>query len=253
MKPQSDDYASLTPNLARLLARYLDRPHLRGESASSDAGEVIPHDAAVGFPLDVDDAWADTRMVLDARSPERLVPQAFADAVPVLPHWHALPMAAGHFAQQVADMQPFLNTPQLTDLYAADLAREIRPPEATLHAVQALLTSNDSELQIIAWGLLRQWRLSPPDQPAASADWINANERAASAWLRGEANTAQAMWNQAEPVPAVLFNRGMAALFTGAIPAAIPALTAAMEVLSEESGWHHLAGFYRAAAEMRQG
>jgi hypothetical protein len=84
-----------------------------------------------------------------------------------------------------------------------------------------------------------------------SAEWqpMHANELAALAWHRGDADKALALWqSQPDSVP-VLFNRGMALLFLGRPASARPHLTAAVEKLPDSSAWHHLGQLYLALTQ----
>jgi tetratricopeptide (TPR) repeat protein len=76
------------------------------------------------------------------------------------------------------------------------------------------------------------------------------NERAALAWQRGDAADALARWEALSDSPAVRFNRGMALLFLGRSAEARAALTAAIDVLPDGSGWRDLAELYRTLAEI---
>ena len=72
---------------------------------------------------------------------------------------------------------------------------------------------------------------------------------AALAWHEGKSKQAMALWEKQEPSTPVIFNRGMAALFTGNAKAAQEALTAAVGAIPETSPWHHLGRLYLALAE----
>ena len=88
------------------------------------------------------------------------------------------------------------------------------------------------------------------------ASWTDApagmllNERAALAWHRGQVEEAREIWakhpNQSSP--AVLFNRGMAALFADRPREAAALLMKALTGLPEKSAWHHLARLYLVTA-----
>jgi hypothetical protein len=95
-------------------------------------------------------------------------------------------------------------------------------------------------------------RLDPLEANIPSA-WHPAwqNESASLAWHMGHTERARAMW-QAQPdsIP-VLFNRGMAALFSDQPVVARANLAATIEKLPATSAWHHLARVYLVLAEMR--
>ena len=77
------------------------------------------------------------------------------------------------------------------------------------------------------------------------------NEEAALLWQRGKLEKAAEIWSQLPDSPAVLFNRGMAALFLGQSAVARECLKKAVAELPESGGWHHLGSLYLALAEMR--
>ena len=70
-------------------------------------------------------------------------------------------------------------------------------------------------------------------------------------WHRGRAEEAVARWQDQADSVAVLFNRGMAALFLGDAVAAREALSRAAAALPEIGAWHHLARLYVAMASVR--
>jgi hypothetical protein len=80
--------------------------------------------------------------------------------------------------------------------------------------------------------------------PSAEYRAVHANEVAALAWHRGQAERAAQMWRGMADSAVVLFNRGMAALFLGEKESARVALERAIAGLAETSAWHHLAGLY---------
>ena len=75
------------------------------------------------------------------------------------------------------------------------------------------------------------------------------NEQAALLWHRGRHGEAIKRWQSLPETAPVLFNRGMAALFAGDKSAARRDLTAAVAVIPESSGWHHLGRLYLALAQ----
>ncbi len=90
--------------------------------------------------------------------------------------------------------------------------------------------------------LLGRW------QPPAEWQAAHANEKAALAWHRGQAEEAAALWrDQPESLP-VLFNRGMSGLFLGDAATAHETLIRATAELPETGAWHHLGRLYLALA-----
>jgi hypothetical protein len=80
-----------------------------------------------------------------------------------------------------------------------------------------------------------------------------ANEAAALAWHGGKPAEAVAAWDSHSDSVPVLFNRGMAALFTARPKDAAAWLGRAVDGIPDGSAWHHLGKLYLAVAEMRNG
>jgi tetratricopeptide (TPR) repeat protein len=110
---------------------------------------------------------------------------------------------------------------------------------------------------LLAAGVLRlARRFEEADELLKSktpAAWkaLRANEEAALAWHRGQAEEALASWQTQKASVPVLFNRGMAALFLGRAADAQTALHQAVDQLPDTSAWHHLGHLYLALAEAR--
>ena len=90
-------------------------------------------------------------------------------------------------------------------------------------------------------------------QGEAPAVWkaLRANEEAALAWHRGQAEEALALWRTQKASVPVLFNRGMAALFLGRPTEAQTVLREAVAQLPDTSAWHHLGHLYLALTSAR--
>ena len=178
-------------------------------------------------------------------------PMLVASQEPVV----ALAFAVGNFPQMVRHVQPLLHSRKFS---------EMRPAPGRAIPVPALLAWTNEQTTyppiLLALGALRLARqfdeagkLLAKHQPQVPAEWQSAlaNENAALAWHSGKADDALKMWkSQPESVP-VLFNRGMAMLFTDKRADASKALTVATRQLPEESAWHHLGQLYLALAQMR--
>lgn len=194
--------------------------------------------------------------------------EAFAAAGRKLPEWaaivkahepmFAIPMAVGNYPQALRDILPLLGGVRLMELRPKvdrPLALEALPEWGVKKAA-----SSDLASALLAAGALRLARrfaeaeaLLAQITKNASADWAGliANEEAALAWHRGEFNEAEKLWQQ-NPLansPAVLFNRGMAALFQDRKADAAKLLAQAVRTLPESSGWHHLGRLYLTIAE----
>jgi hypothetical protein len=252
---------SSQPPLADLLAGYLRRQavaHADGVGYAPPAGEVVPYDLTPAQPVDPRLAWQETVAVLRTWQPTT------AD-LPAPPEWPTLvtahePAAAvalccGNFPQLVRDLHPILQAPDLAALRPTgnrpvavpsllDWAAQQTAFPQVLPAVGALRLARQFDA---AAELLHRPRAAVPVPWQAA--W--ANEEAALAWHRGRHEEAAALWQEQPESLAVLFNRGMAALFLGGSGEARAPLSAAIARLPEESGWHHLGCLYLALAEMR--
>jgi hypothetical protein len=251
--------------LSELLARYVQRQasaHADGVAFADTAGEVVPYEAAPVQPVDPRVAWNDAVRVL---SFFQTVP---APSLPAPPDWPPLVAARepvvtlafclGNFPQLVRNLHPLLHAADLTTLrpsaarpasvpalldWAAQTARQRRYPQVLL-ALGALRLAGQFDG---AAELVEEHR---PDVPAEwQAAW--ANEEAALAWHRGRTDEAVELWQAQAASVSVLFNRGMAALFTGKPADARTSLSEAAEQLPEDNAWHHLSRLYLALAEMR--
>jgi hypothetical protein len=253
------------PPLSELFARYLARQataHEEGLGLADLGAEVVPFDAVPVQPIEPRLAWAEATAVLRALG---LPNDAVAGRVP--PDWPALvaghepevalPFCLGNFPQMVRHLPALLHQPELGGPRVA-APRTVPVPGLEEWAVETA-RSKDCRQTLLAAAVLRLARQFDAagrlldGLTAAPTAWqgVLANERAALAWHRGEADEAAASWReQAESVP-VLFNRGLAALFLGNAAEARAALAGAAAALPEDAAWHHLARLYLALAEMR--
>ena len=137
--------------------------------------------------------------------------------------------------------RPVFNNLPLNLWAAASAGKGLFPQVLLAAGVLRLARQFDKASEL----LNRHRATTPPEWQAA---W--ANEEAAIAWHRGQAHEAAILWQKQSPSIPVLFNRGMAALFLGKPKDAGPALTEAVDQLSEKDGWHHLGRLYLALAGM---
>ncbi len=254
------------PALADLLAQYLHRQASAQEAgwASADAGaEVVPYEAVPVQPVDARLAWEEALTALEWAQPE-----ADLSAVTVPPEWASLvagqepvmglAFCAGNFPQAVRNLHALLQTADLKDLRPG-AARPIAAPMVVSWADEVRRAGRFPDT-LVAAGVLRLAKqfaqaeeLLALDEGKVPAAWRNAcaNERAALAWHRGQAEEAIHLWqSQTETIP-VRFNRGMAALFSDQPQEARSWLAKAVADLSEDTSWHHLGKLYLALAEMR--
>lgn len=254
------------PNLQELFARYLQRhaaARADGLAPADTTGEVIPHEAVSAQPVDPRVAWQDALGVLCFYQPD-----AGKGSLPAPPDWPALtaspepvvalPFCAGNFPQLVRNLQPLLQASDVTALRPS--AGRPAPVSALLDWAAQIIQKRQYPQALLALGALRLARqfdraaeLVQQARAQAPVEWQAAwaNEEAALAWHRGQAEQARKLW-QTQPASApVLFNRGMAALFADKLTEARSNLQKATEQIPEDSSWHHLGRLYLALAEMR--
>jgi hypothetical protein len=253
------------PPLSELLAGYLQRQAIAHEAglAFADIGEVVPHEAAPAQPVDPRLAWSEALGVLPYfhagfqatafRAPPDW-PTVVATHEPAV----ALAFCVGNFPQLVRNLQPLLQARELSALRSSTA----RPMSATALLDWATQTSGKRSfpqviLALSALRLLKQFdraaELVRQQHGNVPAEWQAAwdNEEAALAWHQGRADEAATCWQaQLASVP-VLFNRGMAALFTDRPVEARTCLSGVVDQLPEGGAWHHLGRLYLAMAEMR--
>jgi len=252
------------PNLADLLARYLNRQaeaHALG--TITPAGEVTPYEAGPVQPIDTRLAWEEALVALRyyGAAPDTVAGQ-------VLPHWPtlvtgqppvvALAFALGNFPQLVRDFHQLLHgaTPAPP---RAEPALPVAVPQLQEWA-DAVAARRQFPQMLLALGVLRLARqFETANDYARQHDhhfpspWRGGweNEKAALAWHAGEANRARQLWEELEPTAPVRFNRGMADLFLGQPSVARTELEGAAAQLPENSAWQHLARLYLTLAAMR--
>jgi hypothetical protein len=237
------------PSLEDLMVKFLaSRSDAAAAAVEPGEGEVEPHEVAAGFRVDPRAAWTDatatTPGVHTPGSPAVQLPPDWATLVNQPASAFAVPMAAGNFPQRVRDLQPLLNKFDPAELRPSG----DRSPVPGLAGLRGWIANHRTTHPVLAAGLARLIgdfdtadEFLPPDA---------ANERAALLWQQGECDAALAAWLKMPESPAVLFNRGMALLFTGNLAGAMLALSAAVAALPEASGWNALARLYLAVAEI---
>jgi len=253
------------PPLSDLLGQYLKRQadaHTAGLGLGDMTAEVVPFEAVPASQVDPRLAWDGALAALrylrpgfDAKQwstpadwPHRIRNQ---ESVP------SIAFCVGNFPQMIKSLQPLLGAADYSKLCPAGIpaARFDSSPEDIEFAGKPLPQT------LLALGLLRLARrfddalnLAKAARERVPGEWREAwaNEEAALAWHSGRANEAIQSWQaQAQTVP-VLFNRGMAALFSNQTAEARSLLTNALSQLPEEESWHHLGRLYLALAEMRR-
>jgi len=264
MAPLDPSGTPVQPSLADLMARYLERraeAEANGLVSADASGEVVPFEAAPVQAVDPRLAWDEALTAVRFFGESKI-----AHAAP--PDWPALvsaqepavalAFAVGNFPQLVRHVQPLLNATDLKTLKPA-AGRALPLPNLLTWATQTA-AKHDYPQALLALGALRLARqfeaadaLVKKHAKEVPAEWQSAwaNEEAALAWHRGDADLALKLWrSQADSVP-IMFNRGMAALFLGKPTDARKFLNQAIANLPEDGAWHHLGKLYLALAEMR--
>lgn len=230
------------PTLEDLMVRFLaSRSDAAAAAVEHGEGEVEPHEVAAGFRVDPRAAWTDA--TTNTAAPSTLPPE-WTTLVNQPASAFAVPMAAGNFPQRVHDLQPLLTRFQPAELRPTGSQQ----PTPGLSGLRGWIAKNGSTHPVLAAGLARVIGDFDTAEKFLPAD--AANERAALLWHRGECEAAAAAWAGMPETPAVLFNRGMAALFLGKFAEAKATLAKAVAALPETNGWGELARLYLAVAEI---
>jgi tetratricopeptide (TPR) repeat protein len=255
---------SQTPqSVADLFGRYLRRQmtaHAEGLGYADPDGQVTPYEAVPVQPVEPRLAWQDALAVVPHLTTERAAPHwetppDWPSLVAAQEPAIALAFCLGNFPQMVRDLQPLLTGSDGTVLRRAP----IRPVAIAPTLLQWANAERTYPQVLLAVGVLRLARrfeeantlLTSTGNAPASWRSLRANEEAALAWHRGDAEEALTLWQaQKDSVP-VLFNRGMAALFLGRAVEAQTALSKAVAPLPETSAWHHLGQLYLTLAAAR--
>jgi hypothetical protein len=253
-------------SVTELFRQYLRRQmaaQAEGLGFADPDGQVVPHEAAPVQPVDPRLAWEDALAVVPwTRNSEKSVPSIpwetppdWPGLVAALEPAIALAFCVGNFPQMVRNLQPLLSGGDLTALRQSPT----RPASVPPALLQWATTVRSYPQLLLAAGILRLARRFEEasellkSRGKAPTEWqaLRANEEAALAWHRGDAEEALALWQAQKPRVPVLFNRGMAALFLGRPADARTALEQAVAQLPETSAWHHLGHLYLALTAVR--
>lgn len=248
-------------SLAELFTQYLHRritAHADGLNVAETEGQVVPHEAVPVQPVDPRLAWNDTVAVVRhfpmEAEPRWDVPPDWPTLVAAQEPAFALAFSIGNFPQLVRNLHPLLTGGDPSALHSSSQ----RPANVSPSILEWAMSAGKYPQILLAAGVLRLARRF--DEAAellhskkAPASWqaLRANEEAALAWHRGQAEEALTLWQAQEPSVPVVFNRGMAALFLDRSAEARLALTDAVTQLPETSAWHHLGHLYLTLADAR--
>lgn len=252
------------PTLAELMARFLQSRMAPAPAVPpallDDGPEVVPHDASLVQAADPVLAWREAVRALDSLSERRsaalAAPPEWSLLVPTVPSYAGVPLAAGNFPQLVRTLPSFPGAAVApppswsegrawrSDLaaWAESAARAGLPARLLAAGVVRLAGLHDAAARLLAG--------APSGAADRAADRAAlANEEAALRWHAGRLEEAARLWRTLPATPAVLFNRGLAALVLDRPAEALDPLRQTLASLPEDSGWHHLACLYLAAAE----
>jgi tetratricopeptide (TPR) repeat protein len=263
---------SQTPkSLTELFSRYLRRQmaaQAEGLGLADPDGQVVPHEAIPVQPVDPRLAWEDALTVVRFSQTDVA---AEMNSIAAPPDWPSLvatqepaiavPFCIGNYPQLVRNLEPFLNGGDPSALrfrsgLGSEKSRPISVPSTLLRWAKTMRRYLEI---LIAAGVMRLARrfedaselLDATEAMPANWQWLRANEEAALAWHRGNAEQALTLWQTQKSSVPVLFNRGMAALFLGHSSDARVALDKAVSRLPETSAWHHLGHLYLALTAAR--
>ena len=232
------------PSAESLLLDLLRQP---ADNHLEAAGDVEPHDAGVGMKVDPRSAWQSAVWLMTATGRPHAMPSGWANLIWQQAPLAAVPLAFGHFPQQMREL------PTTAKLSPATRTTIELPPSLRDWVVRR---GTDLVDQLMAAGIYRAAgdfsraesaiRHVSPSTPAEAA--LHASELAATLWLKGDRVAARDLWLGLDGTPAVRFNSGMSCLFTDRKAEAAAHLTEALTVLPEDNAWHHLAGVYLALA-----
>ena len=254
----SNTGTSVQPSLSSLMARYIQRQadaQSEGTAAADPVGDVVPYEVGPVQPIDAKPAWEAALAVAafyghtDAKT---------LQAPPQWPHLvssHepeiALPFCLGNFPQLVRSFQTLTQAKNLSELRPG-AGRAVHAP-ALVDWAMKVSAAKKFPVPLLALGVLRLAKqfeeadkLVQAVEASVPSEWKAAwdNEKAALAWQRGKYDEALTTWQAMKPTAPVLFNRGMAALFSGKSDEARKSLKEAVKLLPETSPWHHLGQLY---------
>ncbi len=219
------------PTLADLTARFVARP----TDTHGDA-PVTPHEMPSSFTIEPRTAWSEATAaltMLDASQKPGKMPADWAAFVRQSTGADYLPMALGHFPQQVRDVSALLQKKSIP-ANSEPLGWTAKDALVAAAAARVARRFDDAERLL--------------NQVEGVSEALLANERAALLWARGDRVQAEAIWAALPASGPAQFNRGLAALAAGRAADAAHSFAEAAILLPETSGWHHLANLYGALA-----
>ena len=255
---------SVQPPLSDLMARYLERQaETHAAGIATFDGEVTPYEVGPVQPLDPKLAWDEALAVLrfhgKAQAKQPQAPPQWAQLVGGHESIMAIAFSVGNFPQLMRNFHEILTRPNLAEM-RPNTGHPVSTPEVAPWVEQVAQKQQFPQM-LLALGTLRLARnfdaadtFVQRHDANVPADWRTAweNEKAALLWHGGRFDEARKAWDALEATTPVLFNRGMAALFTGDLSAAKQHLSAAVAQLPTSSAWHHLGRLYLTLVELRR-
>lgn len=251
------------PQLGQLFADFM-RTRAAGPEIEPFIAEVLPYQASGVHPVDprlaLEEAVEAAAFLLPANDAEPFklnnfkVPGCWGMLVRAHDGNLGVPLCLGNFPQMIRDIAPFLAGKDLAKAQAKPAQPLDLGDQGELEAWGVKMLAKDRPAEalfaVAALRMVRRFdeseRLLQQVQLKGSPVPLLENERAALAWHRGQNEAAKKLWaaHPKQQSPAVLFNRGVAALFTDQPREAAHHLTQALAVLPDKSAWHHLGRLY---------
>jgi tetratricopeptide (TPR) repeat protein len=247
-----------------LFANYLDRQaDAQAAGIASFDSEVTPYEVGPVQPLDPKMAWDEALAVLPMVGgvgvQRRKAPPPWAHLVAGHESIVAIACSAGNFPQLMRNFHAILTQPNLADMRPT--ATEARAISAELRPwAEDIARGHQFPDMLLALGTLRLAKqfaeaedFIAKHEASIPSAWRNGweNEKAALAWHSGRYDEARQAWERLEPTAPVLFNRGMAALFSNDAADAKKYLNDALAQMPANSAWHSLGQLYLILADLR--
>jgi hypothetical protein len=245
------------PELKDLLVRFLDKQADAEFDPRADSScEVVPYDASPVQLTDPKAAWEEALAAAryfgtETDTAKWSPPPHWGTLVAAHESMVAVPFCLGNFPQLVRNFHLILQKGKPEDIKPAP-GRPVDAPALGDWARQVAAARQLPEM-LLALGALRLANhfaeaeaYVKANEGSVPPEWRAAwdNEKAALAWHAGRAEAARNLWRAMGTSVPVLFNRGMAELFSGDAAAGRATLTGAVASLPENSAWHHLGRLY---------
>lgn len=252
------------PSPAELLTKFLARTSEDRTAgiAETPASEVQPYEAAFAPLVEPRTAWEEAiaapRLLVRDSANWKFSPPSQWTAFATSPEGKlAVAFAAGNFPQMVKDLPRLVHETDRSKLRSTPRCEE--SSYALTDWAEKAFQSDEMPRKLVAIGVLRAaghitlaGQLLGRMQSTAADEWRGAlaNEQAALLWETGEIQEAMRLWQSMPDSAPACFNRGMSSLFTDMAAEARPHLQQAVQLISDDNAWHHLARLYLTLTEM---